>query len=83
MTARSVARVELDGTVRSRIASGVNSVFVNDKKAAHEGSVTKRGNAVVQGSKTVFVEDKPLARSGDLVTREGPIIDGSQDVFAD
>jgi uncharacterized Zn-binding protein involved in type VI secretion len=82
MTNRAVARVELDGTARSKIATGVNTVFTNNKKTAHEGSITQRGNAVVQGATTVFVENKPIARAGDLVAREGAILQGSNNVFA-
>lgn len=82
MSNRAVARVELDGTAKSKIASGANSVFTNNKKTAHEGSVTMKGNAVVQGSTTVFVENKPIARAGDLVAAEGAILAGSLNVFA-
>lgn len=80
---RAVARVELDGTARSKIASGANTVFTNNKKTAHEASITFRGNAVVQGAKTVFVENKPIARAADLVSREGAILAGSNNVFAE
>jgi uncharacterized Zn-binding protein involved in type VI secretion len=82
MVDRAVARVELDGTARSKIASGVNSVFTNNKKTAHEGSITMRGSAVVQGATTVFVENKPIARAGDLTSREGALLQGSTNVFA-
>lgn len=79
---RAVARVDLDPTPRSRIASGAGTVFTNNKKTAHAGSITYRGNAVVQGSLTTFVENKPVARAGDNVSREGPILSGSSNVFA-
>lgn len=82
MVDRAVSRVELDGTARSKIASGVNSVFTNNKKTAHEGSITMRGHAVVQGATTVFVENKPIARAGDLVSQEGALLQGSTNVFA-
>ena len=83
MTDRAVARVELDGTPKSRLASGANTVFTNNKKTAHEGSLTLAGHAVVEGATTVFVENKPIARAGDLVAGEGALIQGSTNVFAD
>ena len=82
MADRKVARVVLDGTSRAKIASGAQTVFTNFANTAHEGSITFRGNAVVQGARTVFVENKPIARSGDIVVREGAILDGSTNVFA-
>ena len=82
MVDRAVSRVELDGTARSRIASGVNTVFTNNKKTAHEGSITMKGNGIVEGATTVFVENKPIARAGDLVANEGAILQGSRNVFA-
>jgi hypothetical protein len=82
MVDRAVARVELDGTARSKIASGVNTVFTNNKKTAHEAAVTLKGNGIVQGATTVFVENLPIARAGDLVTNEGAILQGSRNVFA-
>lgn len=80
--ARAVARVELDVTAKARLASGANSVFTNNKKTAHEGSITTKGHAVVQGATTVFVENKPIARAGDIVAAEGAILSGSTNVFA-
>ncbi len=79
---RAVARVDLDPTPRSRIASGAGTVLTNNVKTAHAGSITYRGNAVVQGATTVFVENKPIARAGDIVSREGAILSGSGNVFA-
>jgi uncharacterized Zn-binding protein involved in type VI secretion len=78
---RSVARVELDRAATA-ISSGVNSVFTNKKKTAHQGSVTVDGSAVVAGDTTVFVENHEIARAGDDTTKV-PIRSGSTNVFAD
>lgn len=82
MTSKAVARAEIDRTARSNIASGSTKVFTNNARTAYEGSVTVRGNAVIQGSRKVFVENKPIARQSDNVVKEGPIIVGSANVFA-
>lgn len=81
MPDRAVARVGLD-KARTPIISGANTVFTNDAKTAHEGSVTVKGAVVVQGSTSVFVENKPIARAADLTNKEGPILAGSTNVFA-
>jgi uncharacterized Zn-binding protein involved in type VI secretion len=82
MAERKVARVELD-RAKAPIISGATTVFTNNKSTAFSGSVTAKGEVVIQGYvPSVFVEGKPIARAGDMTSSGIPIQTGSQNVFA-
>lgn len=82
MEYKRVARANADWADKV-IKSGANTVFTDNKKTAHLGSIILNGNAVVQGDLTVFVENKPISRIGDQTAKGIPIRTGYPKVFAD
>ncbi|HIH2744400.1 PAAR domain-containing protein [Burkholderia aenigmatica] len=77
--------------IKGKIASGLGSVYVNDKSAAR---AAKPGDLytvactdhpgpqmIADGSGSVYINDQPAARVSDKTTCDGTIAEGSDNVF--
>jgi uncharacterized Zn-binding protein involved in type VI secretion len=77
----SVARANKD-KAGALISTGSPDVFVNEFKAATEGSTTKTGDTINASPTTVYVNGKRLAIEGAMTARGATVGHASENVYA-
>ena len=77
----SVARSNKD-KAGALISTGSPNVFVNEFKAATEGSTTKTGDTINASQTTVYVNGKRLAIEGAMTARGATVGHASENVYA-